>query len=288
MKLSLIVKRIPLLSSLFYRYLDRKHNQQRRTLAMTYYDSRLERLERWVRESKETTNFTYELHPINYSYLASFVAIVTGVSKEIVAHYIDEVLNDEQLRTHVRNVTEQAPAAVRSEADPEARFARRVGWYAVVRATKPTVVIETGVDKGLGACTLCAALMANEREGFPGRYFGTDINPQAGWLLTGVYQKFGTMLYGDSLKSLKNFTEPVDLFINDSDHSTEYERREYELVEQKLTESAVILGDNAHCNSELHDFSVRSNRQFLYWQEWPINHWYPGCGIGFSFKLPKL
>ena len=83
------------------------------------------------------------------------------------------------------------------------------------------------------------------------------------------------------------FTEPVDLFINVSDHSTEYERREYELIEQKLTESAVILGDNAHCNSELHDFSARSNRQFLYWQEWPINHWYPGCGIGFSFKLPK-
>lgn len=212
---------------------------------------------------------------------------MTGVPTEIITRYIDEVLNDEQLRTHVRNVTERAPAAIRSEADIEARFARRIGWYAVVRATKPKVIIETGVDKGLGACVLCAALMANEREGFPGKYFGIDINPQAGWLLAGVYQEFGTMLYGDSLKSLKNFTEPVDLFINDSDHSTEYERREYELIEQKLTDGAVILGDNAHCNSELHDFSVRTNRQFLYWQEWPINHWYPGCGIGISFKLPK-
>ena len=288
MKLSLIIKRIPILNRLFYWYLDRQHKQQRRALAMTYYQSRLESLARWVTESKETTNFTYELHSSNYAYLASFVAIVTGVSKEIISRYIDEVLNDEQLRTHVRNVTERAPAAIRSEADAEARFARRVGWYAVVRATKPKVIIETGVDKGLGACVLCAALMANEREGFSGRYFGTDINPQAGWLLTGVYQKFGTMLYGDSLQSLKEFAETVDLFINDSDHSTEYERKEYELMEQKLTDRAVILGDNAHCNSELHDFSVRTHRQFLYWQEWPVNHWYPGCGIGFSFKLPKL
>lgn len=58
--------------------------------------------------------------------------MVTGVSKEIISRYIDELLNNEQLRTHVRNVTERAPAAVRSEADPEAGFACRVGWYTVV------------------------------------------------------------------------------------------------------------------------------------------------------------
>ena len=58
-------------------------------------------------------------------------------------------------------------------------------------------------------------------------------------------------------------------------------------VKPKLSESAIILGDNAHCNSELHDFSVRNDRRFLYWQEWPVNHWYPGGGIGFSFKSPE-
>jgi len=287
MKPSLIIKRIPILNRLLFWHRHKQRKQQRRALAMSYYTAKLEYVERWVTDSKETTNFTYELHPTNCEYLASFVSIVTGVPERTISGYIAEVLTDERLRDHVREATENAPPDIRAEADPHAGFSRRVGWYAVVRAMRPKVVIETGVDKGLGACVLCAALMANDREGDPGKYFGTDINPRAGWLLSGAYKKYGTILYGDSLDSLTNFTDSIDVFINDSDHSTEYERKEYELVEQKMSDHAVILGDNAHCNSELHDFSIRSNRQFLYWQEWPINHWYPGGGIGFSFKLPR-
>jgi hypothetical protein len=126
--------------------------------------------------------------------------------------------------------------------------------------------------------------MANAREGHRGRYYGTDINPEAGWLLCGAYAEFGSLLYGDSLQSLCGMDGPIDLFINDSDHSSDYERREYDLIQGKLSEHAVILGDNAHCNTELHDFSAQHGRAFLYWPEWPIDHWYPGCGIGFSFR----
>lgn len=67
MKLSLIIKRIPVLNRLFYWYLDRQRKQERRALVMTYYQSKLESLERWVKESNETTNFTYGLHPTNYA-----------------------------------------------------------------------------------------------------------------------------------------------------------------------------------------------------------------------------
>jgi hypothetical protein len=147
---------------------------------------------------------------------------------------------------------------------------------------KPKVIVETGVDKGLGSVLLCSALLRNQREGFPGRYFGTDIDGMAGYLLAPPYDSVGQILYGDSIESLGQL-EGVELFINDSDHSSDYERREYEIVAPKLTDRAIILGDNAHCNGELASFSRDYGRQFLFFREEPAGHWYPGAGIGISF-----
>jgi predicted O-methyltransferase YrrM len=168
-------------------------------------------------------------------------------------------------------------------ADPVPRFARRIGWYALVRCLKPKVVVETGVDKGLGSVVLTAALLRNGLEGHPGRYYGTDINPKAGYLLKEPYAAAGKILIGDSIESLKKLGETIDLFINDSDHSAGYEGREYETVERSLAPGAVVIGDNAHVTDELLRFARRTGRTFLYFQERPKDHWYPGGGIGVAF-----
>ena len=163
-------------------------------------------------------------------------------------------------------------------------FARRLGWYAVARATKPRIIVETGVERGHGAVLLCAALLRNVDEGHPGKYFGTDLNPQAGWLLSGRYASFGKMLYGDSITSLKAFAEPIDLFVNDSDHSAEYEALEYETIAARLSPGAIILGDNAHVTDKLALFAEASGRRFLMFREEPKDHWYPGAGLGMAFS----
>ena len=168
-------------------------------------------------------------------------------------------------------------------ADKTAYFARRVGWYALARALRPKTIIETGVDKGLGACVLTAALKRNNEEGYEGRYYGIDINPKAGYLLSGDYANYGCILYGDSIEVLNKFNGNIDLFINDSDHSENYEANEYKTIADKLSKSAVILGDNSHCTDKLLEFSLEQNRQFVFFQETPKDHWYPGAGIGISF-----
>jgi predicted O-methyltransferase YrrM len=159
-----------------------------------------------------------------------------------------------------------------------------VGWYALVRALKPKVVIETGVEKGLGACVLSAALLRNKAEGHPGTYYGTDINPAAGFLYRAPYSDAGRILYGDSIESLKQLSGPIDFFINDSDHSAEYEAREYETISGKLSENAVLLADNAHVNDKLIQFAAKTGREFLFFQESPREHWYPGAGIGAAWR----
>ena len=236
---------------------------------------------RWIVTSNETTNFTYDLSELNRRYLASLVADILNLDYAVIDGYISELENDIHLKKHIVSVTAQSSLAV--VADQHVRFGRRVGWYAIVRAMKPRLIVETGVDKGLGSCILTAALKRNTEEGFPGRYIGTDINPKAGYLLTGEYAEFGSILYGDSITSLRTISDEVDIFINDSDHSSDYEYREYLTIASKLSSHALVLGDNAHCCDKLLQFSLESGRRFVFFQEKPINHWYPGGGIGFSF-----
>jgi hypothetical protein len=43
----------------------------------------------------------------------------------------------------------------------------------------------------------------NGLEGYPGRYYGTDIQPGAGYLFDGKYAEAGEILFGDSIQSLE-------------------------------------------------------------------------------------
>ena len=252
--------------------------------AGAYYGPLLARVFKWLIRSREVTNFTYDLEENNKRYLASMIADIANIEFSTAMAYIREIDEDAKLKKHVADVIESSGMAFM--ADKEVLFGRRIGWYVFARAMKPRVIFETGVDKGLGSCILAAALKRNGADGYEGRYYGTDINPEAGYLLAGEYAKYGSILYGDSIESLRQFDGKIDLFINDSDHSAGYEAEEYRTISSKLSDRAIILGDNSHCTDELLQFSLQTNRHFAYFQEIPRDHWYPGAGIGISFKRP--
>lgn len=251
-------------------------------LALRYFIKPIRAVFVWLFRSREYANFTYSLTNSNKRYLIATLSDLLSMPYAEIEKFIYEIENDVRLKEHILLKTKTS--AERKFADVEIKFCRRIGWYAIVRATKPKIVIETGVDKGLGSCVLTSALIKNSEEGFPGYYYGTDINPKAGYLLDGKYKEYGKILYGDSITSLKQLNDQIDLFINDSDHSAEYEKREYETVAQKLSPNAIILGDNAHDNNELLDFALLTGRHFIFFKEVPENHWYPGAGIGIAFK----
>jgi predicted O-methyltransferase YrrM len=252
----------------------------RAAIASRYPKVRKRDLARWLLTSREDTNFTYDLRPWNMVELAAKVADVTGAGFAAAMGYIDELESDAELRDHL--AASVAHSRYRSCSDAP-RYARRAGWYAIARIMKPSVIVETGVDKGLGSAVLCAALRRNVMEGAPGRYYGLDINPDAGWLLRAPYSDFGEMNYGDAIGSLKAFNRSIDLFINDSDHRSAYEAGEYAAIAPLLTERAIVLSDNSHETDVLARFSERHGRKFTFFGEQPKDHWYPGAGIGFSY-----
>lgn len=243
----------------------------------------LVRMAIWTFTSREDTNYTYPLTDLNLRHLAHAIAAVTGADHEEAAGYIRELQQDRELAAHVTRLS--ATGDDRTISDDRADFAKRLGWYAVARILKPEVIVETGVDKGLGTVVLAAAILRNGH----GRVYGTDIDPAAGRLLAGKYAAAGEVLYGDSIETLRALPHKIDLFINDSDHSADYEMREYETIADKLTDRAIVIGDNAHSTDKLAIWSERNGRNFLFWGEAPQNHWYPGGGIGFSYgSAPRV
>jgi len=234
---------------------------------------------RWLFTSREHHNFTYDLTPRNREHMAWFVSAVCDVPVGDVRGWFDELDADRALREHIESAT--AASARRGLADATPRYARRLGWYAMIRALKPQHVVETGVDKGLGTCVIAAALLRNGS----GRVTSLDINPEAGYLAQGEpWSQVVDLVIGDSLASMAKLDRPVDLFLHDSDHSVAHERREFTAVEASLSPSALLLTDNVTKTSVLSEYAEKTGRQFLAFTERPLRHWYPGDGIGAAWR----
>lgn len=259
--------------------------QRRRRLARGYFAPSTALIRAWTRRHTEDDNFYYALTEANRADLAHLVALVTGVSSTTVMTYLNEIESDTELLQHLG----RGLCSREDTRDVKVAFGRRIGWYAFVRILKPRVVVETGVHHGVGACLITRALMRNAKDGSHGRYFGTDIDPAAGVLFTNPYAAFGEILYGDSITSLRASDAQIDIFINDSDHSSDYEADEYAEVSGMLTDSSLVLGDNSHVTDALRTFAERTGRPFVFFAEKPADHWYPGAGIGISpSRIPLM
>jgi predicted O-methyltransferase YrrM len=255
----------------------------KRLMRVARHDARVLRTSAtWLFTSREHHNYTYDLTNLSREHLAWYVAAVCDTPVKQVRAHMTEIENDEALRRHIEDGI--AGSARRGLADSRVRYARRVGWYAIVRARRPRHIVETGVDKGLGSCVLAAALLRNAAEGHPGRVTSLDINPEAGYLAkVAPWSEVVDLVIGDSLASIAALDRPVDLFLHDSDHRSAHERREFVAVEPKLAPGAILLTDNVTITNVLAEHAERTGRRFLAYRETPADHWYPGDGIGVAW-----
>jgi hypothetical protein len=280
-----LIRVTPLLKKLEMPIRNKFRINSRRKFAYSYFNKKIKQIAVWSKLKNESTNFYYNLTSNNQGDLISLISLICDEDFELVAKHIKEIDENTKLKNHISNSWKNDPLMK----DGVVAFGRRVGWYTLIRLLKPRIVIETGIHQGVGACVITSALKLNSEEGFPGKYFGTDIDLSAGQLFIDEYAKFGKILFGDSIESLKLLNEEIDIFINDSDHSAEYEFKEYLTIFPKLNPDSLILGDNSHSTDSLRKFSQESRRKFIFFKEEPSNHWYPGAGIGISINsLPLI
>ena len=252
-----------------------------RTMIVARYDAQvIGRSIDWLVRGRETTNFTYDLDPLNRDQLSWFVAAVSGADVAGVRGWMQELEEDSDLSSHVARRLASGPRRGISAREPH--WARRLGWYALVRAVQPDHVIETGTHLGLGSCAIAAALARNGH----GHLTTIDIDPDAGYLIGEPWASVIDRRTGDSTEVLAGLRD-VDIFLHDSLHTYEYETRELQAVEPNLRHNAIVLSDNSHESSALSDWAERTGRHFLFFNEQPRDHWWHGDGIGAAWAGPR-
>ena len=249
-----------------------------RTMIVARYDVHLiGRSVDWLVRDRETTNFTYNLDSLNRDQLGWFVSAVTGAAIGQIRDWMRELEEDTQLTDELTRRLSSNPR--RRICAKEPRWARRLGWYSIVRAAQPDNVVETGTHLGLGSCAIAAALLRNGH----GRLTTIDVDPDAGYLIGEPWSSVIDRRTGDSVALLAELRN-VDMFLHDSLHTYDHETSELAAIEPNLSADALVLSDNAHDSSALSDWAERTGRHYLFFKEQPVGHWWPGDGIGAAWS----
>ena len=230
---------------------------------------------RYLLKGREITNFTYEI--ANEDELAELVADALGLSRTDVEATLREVRSDEELLAGLRT-----RLATRADRAGEPLFGRRLGWYCVVRASRPRVVVETGSHDGLGTALLARALQRNADEGHPGVLLSFDLDPASGWLVPDELRVYVERHVGDARETLPAALtgRAVDVFVHDSLHTYEHERFELETALAHAARRLVLISDNAHVSPALLDVCRERGLRYLVFRERTLDHFYPGAGMG--------
>jgi hypothetical protein len=232
---------------------------------------------KWSFKTIEYTNFPYALDGHQIKRLAHFVSSTFKVPLQEVLGLFAELDNDNEFKNELRTNFEKS--RVKGVTSSNFSFGRRYAWYAIVRILQPAVVIETGTDKGLGSAILSQALRKNGN----GKLYTIDKNPECGALIKSSYFHSNMhVIHGYSSDFLKSFSEKIDFFIHDSDHSYENESLEYELISEKLSDKGLVASDNSGLSNALDSWSENQGRFLYYFEEKSPE--YPGktSGLGLS------
>lgn len=230
---------------------------------------------RYLSSGRELTNFTYDIS--NTGELAEVVAEALALPVADVEAFMREVVDDEGfiavLRTRLR---------AHGDRTDEPRFGRRLGWYCVVRAVRPSVVVETGSHDGLGTALLARALARNAAGGSPGVVLSFDVDPSSGWLVDESLQPYVERHIGDARETLPAALADrrVGVFVHDSLHTYEHERFELETALAHRDDHLVLMSDNSHDSTALPDVCAESGLHYFFFRERPLDHFYPGAGMG--------
>lgn len=223
----------------------------------------------------ELENFTYELG--NRAELAEFVAGALGTTSMEIEGYFRETEEDPELKEGLRNRLKH-----RKDRKQTPLFGRRLGWYAIARVLKPSVIVETGIHDGLGSVLLLRALDRNAEAGNPGQLISIDINPRSGWLVADRLRGHWKPIIGSTFDVLENAVAglAVGMIVHDSHHTYECELFEFTTALAHAAPTLALVSDNAHATSALRDVCDDLGIEYRFFKEQPKRHFYPGAGIG--------
>ena len=165
-------------------------------------------------------------------------------------------------------------------------YAEGIYLYAVVRAVRPRVAVETGVANGFSTAFLLQALRANGegrlhsidlprevgRTYEPGTFYegrgqaGIPPGAEPGWLIPEPLKDRWTLILGRSQEELPRLLQrlgTIDFFMHDSEHSFECMWFEFNAAWPRLRPGGVLVSDDVNSTEAFARFATEQSREPL-------------------------
>lgn len=200
---------------------------------------------RYLLWDPEVESYSYEI--ANDDELCAFAARNFGCTAEQAKDFLREARTDPELTTRLSERTRW-----RFDAKTKLPVGNRLLWYVAARATKPPLIVETGIYEGLGSIVLLRALEQNAREGAEGRLVSLDTDPHSGFLVRDDAEltKRWTKVIGFTSDKLPEVVagEPIGMLLQDTPHTEENQRHEFGVALRQPAEQVVLIeGSGGYC-----------------------------------------
>jgi predicted O-methyltransferase YrrM len=189
-----------------------------------------------------------------------FLASATGARASEIRRYLNEPILQPDFLDLLRRCEKTFHSVDLVSAD---LYAKKVLLqYAAIRATRPQIIVETGVANGVSTSYLLLALKLNgggrlhSIEVGDNSYLPTGFAP--GWIVPDFLRPLWQLHLGDAkvlLPDLLRQLGSIDVFIHDSLHTYEHMKFELQTAYPHVKSGGLLLADDALWNSAFHDFA---------------------------------
>jgi hypothetical protein len=189
-----------------------------------------------------------------------FLALVAETTPNAIRKFIDEPSEQPQFAPHLK----ECIPALQKTPDPVAYlYGKKILiQYALARAIKPDVILETGVANGISSSYWLLACHLNGK----GHVYSIDIDngeylppgKPTGWIVPNYLRGRWTLELGDArdvLPKVLGQVGSVDIFVHDSSHSYEHMKFEFDQAYQHIRPGGLLLSDDVDFNTAFSDFA---------------------------------
>jgi predicted O-methyltransferase YrrM len=232
---------------------------------------------RWLARSREWANFSYDYTEQGLEAVVCALALLGGVSREVVRGYADELLGDAAFSARYRQRVRET--RLRYTSDPQLRYGRCLTNYLLVRVSGARFVFEAGTERGLSTWAMVRALQRAGHAPGAASIVTVDIAADRGELLEGDEGGYVTRVTGDSVAVLGATERPIDLFLHDTTNDEAHSRAQFAALAGRLAPGGWV--HSAWFSPAFVAFCDRKSLRCLEYVEQPQGHWYPGrrCAI---------
>jgi len=247
------------------------------------WDGRPLRKARYVLFDPEVDTFTYRIE--NVDELAERLALVLDRPPAEIRAHLAAALDDPELGPGLsRDIGWRVLFTKRRPPLPS----HHLSAWAIIRATKPELVVETGILEGLGDRIMLRALQLNAEEGSPGRLTAFDIMPGSGRLLVPErLRPAWEPIYEPTPEALRSHLEGrrVGLFLHDSVPDADHLRAELEAVLPHMAPGGVVMTVHGWTGVLAEEAGGLEGRTAAF-EERPEDHFYGGRTLAWM-RLPE-